>query len=776
METIPKSKIEISFDRLLATRDRIPLSLGSQTSIMIRFPSSAAARLSVIFAIATLTMFSPAHGGIRWVGASISYNRSQSEDRNPGAVTTVTDSANVDLEANEDFSSPVHVPHEEISTWQSGERAKDINTRLDVGTNLGGGLLTSSHGVTCSAPLLRFPDNGQEITHEWIASIDSAATFFLEVYENAECVEFAISAYADDGSGASSSTVTLQIDGLGNDAIFSPPPPGDPLPAATNEFETARTNFAENVSVILEPGTYRITSNISATAEAGLLPEDEHTFPSAGSYDLHSQRLSAKASVSISIVESAIIPAAEVILNHIDHLDTITLNIKYDGLPDASSLDSKDLTIVSHSTPTVEYAVKYLGTLDGADPIEALYEIPVRGFPAGELDVRFGEDEVGSPETGFMCVKEIGPLLYCPKLLPRRSPPALGELDPALKAAVEEFRKAITTEPGSPTFKVTSGVRDDSYQGYLYQMRTAYLALAMLPDVDSYIVPVDNERLNKIRAQLGYRSTALCQSTIDELNARIWDHSIGVSSRWDGPGVNPPGASDHSTGHAVDISIGGKITPARISEIGLNLSPTPLCQTVKSEPHHFELCGSTPQGTALQINGNSPINILVAASDGRRIGHDPELGVAVNEWPGAEYSGSNVEPQWIALPNEPLNTTRELSITGIGTGSGSYTISISGYENFSDIGSDNALFKEVLSSGFASPGAMIEPTSRDFLASPPSAVQIERYGRSGIKMSYLGTLEESIDLVNWSAVVPQPPSPFFLNTEEPGKFWRVRME
>ena len=603
------------------------------------------------------------------------------------------------------------------------------------------------------------------------ANVKATGTWQFEVFDQPEHLQIRVFLIDMHGSSPSQARGSVTIDGIEGASFHSDQP--NKLPKATGRWETQRIeSIWENTKTVLQPGLYTIRATTECLVDAYYV-SDLPDFPNVdlGGYRLKEHSLFSNLKLTITSLPE-IVPKADLILNHIDHLDTITLKVAYDGLGDASSLDSKDLMIVSRSTPSLEYPVRYLGMVDGAVPVEALYEIPIRGFPAGEFDVKFRENEVKDPDNGFLRAQELGPILYCPKLLPRRSPPQLGELDSTLKAAVEDFRESVTAEPGSPTFRVTSGVRDNSYQGYLYQMRTAYLALALLPNVNAEFRFVD-DKLNRVRPQLDYSGTPLCKSTIDELNTRILSHSIGVSGRGDGPGVNPPGLSNHLTGNAVDVAIGGNITPARITQIALGLD-LPLCQPVPSEPHHFELCGSGSQGTALQINGNSPINILVTASDGRRIGHDPESGAATYEWPGAEYSGSNVEPQWIALPNEPLDTVGELSITGIGTGSGSYTISVAGYERFSDVGSEFALFEEVVGNGFASAGTMLPPISRNYSDAPPTALVVNRYGQEAIKVSFLGPLEESSDLVNWSPVDPHAPSPLFLNAKNSGKFWRLK--
>lgn len=53
-----------------------------------------------------------------------------------------------------------------------------------------------------------------------------------------------------------------------------------------------------------------------------------------------------------------------------------------------------------------------------------------------------------------------------------------------------------------------------------------------------------------------------------------------------------------------------------------------------------------------------------------------------------------------------------------------------------------------------------------------SPLTIETNGTGGVQVSYLGVLQESVDLVNWTDIVPQPPSPWIVPTSE--EAWFVR--
>jgi len=78
-----------------------------------------------------------------------------------------------------------------------------------------------------------------------------------------------------------------------------------------------------------------------------------------------------------------------------------------------------------------------------------------------------------------------------------------------------------------------------------------------------------------------------------------------------------------------------------------------------------------PVSSSLRVSVKSPIDILVEAPNGLRIGYDPVTESIINEIPGATYSGNGTEPQVIIIPN-PIIGIYEIS--GHATGLGTYTI------------------------------------------------------------------------------------------------------
>jgi hypothetical protein len=80
-----------------------------------------------------------------------------------------------------------------------------------------------------------------------------------------------------------------------------------------------------------------------------------------------------------------------------------------------------------------------------------------------------------------------------------------------------------------------------------------------------------------------------------------------------------------------------------------------------------------PQAAAsLVFKAHSPVNTLVTAPNGLRVGYDPVSGI-INEIPGAEYSGPGSDPQEIAIPN-PVIGVYQIDAFGIGTGTFTITM------------------------------------------------------------------------------------------------------
>ena len=87
----------------------------------------------------------------------------------------------------------------------------------------------------------------------------------------------------------------------------------------------------------------------------------------------------------------------------------------------------------------------------------------------------------------------------------------------------------------------------------------------------------------------------------------------------------------------------------------------------------FAYAELTNLGRLLRVVTESPIDILVTAPDGLRVGYDWVTQGVINEIEGATYSGPGTEPQTITIPSPLLGTYK---IDVVGTDYGVYAITI----------------------------------------------------------------------------------------------------
>jgi hypothetical protein len=73
----------------------------------------------------------------------------------------------------------------------------------------------------------------------------------------------------------------------------------------------------------------------------------------------------------------------------------------------------------------------------------------------------------------------------------------------------------------------------------------------------------------------------------------------------------------------------------------------------------------------IRFEARSPVNILVTAPDGLKVGYDNLTQSEINQISGASYSGVGSEPQTVLIPS-PLNGNYSIDV--FGTGSGNYQI------------------------------------------------------------------------------------------------------
>src|ERR1700730_17008329 len=164
---------------------------------------------------------------------------------------------------------------------------------------------------------------------------------------------------------------------------------------------------------------------------------------------------------------------------------------------------------------------------------------------------------------------------------------------------------------------------------------------------------------------------------------------------------------------------------------------------VRAEPVHWEYVGVSPWGSpkcaaagagpgnaAINLQGNSPIDLLLTSPSGKRIGFDPLTSSVIDDYgPGeATYSGPGTHPQVIDVSSnasEPGN----YSVTAQGTGNGPYTIT------YSVVNFEGNVVDQVNQTGTASLGSAIVPIKfslrSDYAPPSPWVVSVPSYAGSG---------------------------------------------
>ncbi len=159
-----------------------------------------------------------------------------------------------------------------------------------------------------------------------------------------------------------------------------------------------------------------------------------------------------------------------------------------------------------------------------------------------------------------------------------------GVLIPALATARDKLRDLILSEPGNPSFKVTSEFRSMAYQAHFYSLRTTFIALNDLEGIGSHVQSARPQL--RIAANTPY---AVCSGLVDELNREIRQHALVPGRPDNAPSVsNPanPNYAAHTQGKAFDATIGG-LSQQRITELAAQANlHRPYLAT---DPVHYEL-------------------------------------------------------------------------------------------------------------------------------------------------------------------------------------------
>lgn len=247
-----------------------------------------------------------------------------------------------------------------------------------------------------------------------------------------------------------------------------------------------------------------------------------------------------------------------------------------------------------------------------------------------------------------------------------------------------------------------SGHRPFAYQAHLREIRDKRAKLIQAINQD----PAQKEA---------------CADLIEKINNEITTkHQLTCGNGLCGPNqipaVSKPQASNHSLlpAQAIDLgNIKGQ-SAATQSKIDTLASKHGLWRPYKTnDPVHFEMF-STPPWQTLEVMMESPVDILVTDSSGRKVGFDPATNSVVNQIGElAEYSGPGTEPQIIEISGANLGS---YLITGIGTGTGPYKLTVRRYSE------DGELIESTEKTGNITLGQVISLTK---IIAQPTLIDIQ---------------------------------------------------
>lgn len=185
---------------------------------------------------------------------------------------------------------------------------------------------------------------------------------------------------------------------------------------------------------------------------------------------------------------------------------------------------------------------------------------------------------------------------------------------------------------------------------------------------------LDKVKVTNIVGDLGITNTINTIRVIDSPNPQLWEHGY------------PDGFDGSTADNGLERGSGDKTVPSISGEFiasDLNvLTAEHNALTTRAEGLVFKkLTNKNPSiliDNGFYINPKlllikilSPVDVVVVAPDGKRIGKDFDTNQEINEIAGAFYSGFLTDNEYLTIPN-PLDG--EYKIQAKGTGSGSYTV------------------------------------------------------------------------------------------------------
>lgn len=282
---------------------------------------------------------------------------------------------------------------------------------------------------------------------------------------------------------------------------------------------------------------------------------------------------------------------------------------------------------------------------------------------------------------------------------------------PELQQAVADFRTSVLNALPGAFFQVTDGHRSVERQTHFYEIKSKFNDLKALDGIEAYKTTVGSNP--KLRPQLKLRTSPppsdaaqACKHRLNDINQEIAPtHLLKPTGNGSGVSVavsNPAENSHHilQPAEAVDIALDNRLSFTQIEQLA---NAAGLYRPFPQDDVHFELLNSA-SNIQTTIIGNSPINLLVEDSVGKRIGYDSTSQITVNDFGSSGYySGPGSEPQIIRLLLGNL-FPGALKVSGVGTGVGSYSVSV-------QVSNEDGVevYSKIVSSGIAATGQPIQP-------------------------------------------------------------------
>lgn len=169
--------------------------------------------------------------------------------------------------------------------------------------------------------------------------------------------------------------------------------------------------------------------------------------------------------------------------------------------------------------------------------------------------------------------------------------------------------------------------------------------------------------------------TTITGYTVDDGDG--WDHGKPVGFG----GKNASGVTMGSGDETVPTESARDISAQEIIEVSAKHTGIPdaaqctiMHQLGDMDPSDCDDLSVINVVNLFMLNVFSPVDVMVTAPDGKRVGTDPATGRSVNEIPGAYYTGNDTKSEFLTIPNPKDG---DYVVTTVGTGNGAYRIETS---------------------------------------------------------------------------------------------------